>query len=328
MIGFAKLASKIWRHLNVHDATPFTYNTNDIAVLDYRVQQWQDSIPPDLQLPSAATAPSSSRLQHRLQILLYLRANQARILIHRPILHSASSIQENLRLATRAVDTAKDSIRALTHLNRTTNIYQRQQVCFNYFLVSALAVLFLASCHAPVQFSPLCREEFSMALDLVKGFSERSLVSKRLWRAIKDLKDAGLKVGLSPTLELPSSHSHISASMPMPMPMVGLTRSHPSQQQTYSPATVTTSTPTPTPTNDHIPSSVTSPSGRTGWDHSHNGFQLSNEMMNLFEATTVPGFVAFHEQQQQQQIAAAQGAEAVYPIPVEQDIFRSVRALF
>ena len=51
-----------------------------------------------------------------------------------------------------------------------------------------------------------------MALDLVKGFSNKSWVSKRLWKTIKGLKEVGPKLGLQdPTQEDP----HSSAALAM-----------------------------------------------------------------------------------------------------------------
>lgn len=110
------------------------------------------------------------------------------------------SISENLPDATSVVEIAKDTIQVLAHLNRTTNIYHTQQACFNYFLVAALAALFLAVCHGPTYFSETCRLEFYMALDLVKGFSAKSLISRRLWKTIKDLQSLGPKLGVTPDM--------------------------------------------------------------------------------------------------------------------------------
>jgi hypothetical protein len=94
------------------------------------------------------------------------------------------------------VKVSKDTIRTLTHINQTSDIYKTQQTMFNYFLISALAVLFLAVAHAPAEFSLECREEFHMALDLVRGLSSNSYVSKRLWKTIRMLKEVGPKLGL------------------------------------------------------------------------------------------------------------------------------------
>lgn len=95
------------------------------------------------------------------------------------------------------VDLAKDTIQYLNHLNSTTNLYRRAQVFYHQFLMSAIAVIFLASVHAPVRFSALCREEFYLALELVKDLSAKSLVSKRLWRTIRSLKNVAPRFGLN-----------------------------------------------------------------------------------------------------------------------------------
>jgi hypothetical protein len=66
---------------------------------------------------------------------------------------------------------AKDSIRFITQLHASSDIYKTQQVVYNWFLVSALMALFLAVAQMPSQYSTTCREEFYMALELVKGVS-------------------------------------------------------------------------------------------------------------------------------------------------------------
>ena len=99
-------------------------------------------------------------------------------------------------LAQRAVDLGKETIRFMTSMNNTSNLYRRNQVFYHQFLTSAIAVLFLASTHAPLQFSSQCRAEFYMALELVKDMSARSLVSQRLWRTVRSLKAYAPRLGL------------------------------------------------------------------------------------------------------------------------------------
>jgi hypothetical protein len=105
----------------------------------------------------------------------------------------------------------------LNHLNSTTNLYRRAQVFYHQFLASAIAVVFLASVHAPVRFSAVCREEFYLALDLVQDLSAKSWVSQRLWRTIKSLKDVAPRFGLNP-----DDDAHSSAALGM----IGLARGH------------------------------------------------------------------------------------------------------
>jgi hypothetical protein len=118
------------------------------------------------------------------------------MLIYRPVLHTAGHIVRYPGESETVVEIAKDTIRFITRLNETSDIYQLQQVAFNWFLVSALAVLFLAVAQAPTQFSGSCKEEFYWALELVKGFSTQSYISRRLWKSIRSLRRLGPQLGL------------------------------------------------------------------------------------------------------------------------------------
>ncbi|KAI9713879.1 MAG: hypothetical protein M1820_000609 [Bogoriella megaspora] len=219
MIAYSGIGSKVWRSVSNVDNTRQGVNREEIGYLDYQTIQWHRSIPDSLRYihPGTGQEPIGiSRGVQRLRILLYLRANQMRILIYRPVLHSATSIMDNREQARTVVDIAKDTIHVLTHVNQTSDIYRTQQVCFNYFLISALAVVFLAVSHAPAQFSAHCRDEFYMALDLVRGFSATSYVSKRLWRTIRELKQVGPKLGLmlrQPPVDGADAHSTAAVAM-------------------------------------------------------------------------------------------------------------------
>ena len=221
MVQYSAIGSKVWQRVANCDITQTTMGSDEIDYLDYQVVQWHRSIPEPLKYipPGVKDGDQpSSRTNHRLRILLYLRSNQMRTLIFRPVLHSATSIGQNLEHALRAVDVAKDTIRILTILNQTTDLYRTQQVTFNYFLISALAVLFLAVSHAPEQFSNRCRDEFYMALDLVRGMQTNSYVSKRLWKTIKGLKEIGPKLGLNvrnPTVVDSAQDAHSTAAVAM-----------------------------------------------------------------------------------------------------------------
>ncbi|OOF96821.1 hypothetical protein ASPCADRAFT_167969 [Aspergillus carbonarius ITEM 5010] len=192
MIRYSRIAAKVWKFISAFN------NTNEIKkeemnYLDWQVQRWTADIPSVLRLDSPiieleGQAPRSLR---RLRALLYLRANQLRMLIHRPVLHSAAHIARYPAESQTVVELAKGSIRFITRLNEKTDIYRLQQITFNWFLVSAVAVVFLAVTQAPSTFSAQCKEEFYMALELIKGFSTRSYISLRLWKSIRSLRKLG-----------------------------------------------------------------------------------------------------------------------------------------
>ncbi|PYI07721.1 C6 transcription factor [Aspergillus sclerotiicarbonarius CBS 121057] len=192
MIRYSRIAAKVWKFISAFN------NTNEIKkeemnYLDWQVQRWTADIPAVLRLDSPIVelegqAPRSLR---RLRALLYLRANQLRMLIHRPVLHSAAHIARYPAESQTVVELAKGSIRFITRLNETTDFYRLQQITFNWFLVSGVAVVFLAVTQAPSQFSTQCKEEFYMALELIKGFSTKSYISLRLWKSIRSLRKLG-----------------------------------------------------------------------------------------------------------------------------------------
>jgi hypothetical protein len=174
LIAYGHISSKVWKAVNTSGSVPAKTRKEESDYLDFQIQQWLQAIPPELQLlhPKADdNAIQQPRSLHRLRVLLYVRANHMRILVHRHNLLSATNIAENVSDARAVVEIAKDTIQVLAYLNRTSNIYHKQQVCFKYFLVSALAALFLAVCHDPTYFSEFCRTKFYLALNLVKGVS-------------------------------------------------------------------------------------------------------------------------------------------------------------
>ena len=262
MIPYTRISAKVWYLVTNLEGPGNEGNKDAIGYLDYQILEWHRSLPDTLRYDKPyddLNIGGLSKNQRRLQIMLYLRTNQMRIFLYKPVLHSATSIMENRRYAQTVVGIAKDTIRALTQLNQSSDIYRTQQVCFNYFLVSALAVIFLAVAHAPVDFSRQVRDDFYMTLDLIKGFSIKSYVSKRLWKTIKGLKEIGPKLGLISRQALVyTDDPHSSAAVAM----AGLAGHRVDQTSVFS------------------PTQGPSPHGSVPLD----GQQMSVELTNLFEA--------------------------------------------
>jgi hypothetical protein len=219
MVAYSQLGSKVWQRVANNDANRAPLSSEEMGYLDYQIIQWHRTLPDSLTYIAPGTPLTESwlsRSDQRLRINMYCRMNQMRILIYRPVLHSATSISENMREAQQAVDVAKDTIRVVKRMDETSDLYRSQQVMLNYFLVQALAVLFLAVAHAPTQFSGQCRDEFYMALDLVRGMTAHSYVSKRLWKTIRGLKEIGPKLGLNmrnPPVDSADPHSTAAVAM-------------------------------------------------------------------------------------------------------------------
>ncbi|XP_014557576.1 hypothetical protein COCVIDRAFT_15163 [Bipolaris victoriae FI3] len=171
-----------------------------VAYAQLESKQWYRSLKPQYQLqPTEANMLHGyTRSENRIRLLFYFNVNQLQLFIFRQELLNSHAMNEDLLNATFAVEAAKDNIRLLQKVSQMADFYSTQQAPFNHFLVSALAVLFLAVCHAPYQFKNACREEFIMALELIQGFSFESHVGKRLWKRVQHLKEISLSLGLLP----------------------------------------------------------------------------------------------------------------------------------
>ncbi|KAL4974081.1 hypothetical protein BDW66DRAFT_168112 [Aspergillus desertorum] len=202
MINYARLSTKIWGLVMGWRSRPKAATSDYCSYLDFQVQQWIQSIPRSLRFdPSPPTTPETGRKTDTadsdstggtnntmLQVLLALQANQLRILVYRQNLMSTESIETNASGALVAVETAKSTVHMLDYFSRVSDIYFQRPEPFNYFLISALAALFLAVLHAPARFSQVCRNEFYAAVDMVRRSSTRARTSRRLQKIIRSLK--------------------------------------------------------------------------------------------------------------------------------------------
>ncbi|KAI0466272.1 fungal-specific transcription factor domain-containing protein [Xylaria cf. heliscus] len=202
MVGYGRLCSKVWDALPQYGSPTTTIPLDQVQYLEFLIRNWLDSIPVHLQFNHprlGLSLRSQPRILRRLCAMLYLRGNHLRTLVHRHHVLSPSLVHADLQSARLVVDIAKDSIHVLVDLAETSDIYARQQSAFNYFLLSALAVILLAVCNAPKTFFNSCHESFSSAVELVRSFSRGSLASRRLWNSIRGLLPAvrtlGLKIG-------------------------------------------------------------------------------------------------------------------------------------
>ncbi|KAJ5646207.1 hypothetical protein N7490_002579 [Penicillium lividum] len=197
MISYSRLSTKVWGLVVGWPNRSREATAERCAFLDAQVQQWVHSIPRELRFDP--TWRSSAGREHTdrammLQVLLALQANQLRILVYRQNLLSSNRIAEDLAGASTAVETAKSTVHMLDYFSRVSNVYFQWPEPFNYFLISALAALFLAVLHAPARFSQACRQEFYTAVDMVRRSATRARTSRRLQKIIRSLKRIQLNV--------------------------------------------------------------------------------------------------------------------------------------
>ncbi|GAP84428.2 putative fungal specific transcription factor domain-containing protein [Rosellinia necatrix] len=269
MIGYGRLCTKVWDALPPYGSPTSTIPLDQVQYLEFLIRNWLDSIPAHLQFnhPRLGLASRNQpRILRRLCAFLYLRGNHLRTLVYRHHVLSPSFVHANLHSARLVVDIAKDSIQVLVDLAETSDIYARQQAAFNYFLLSALAVILLAVCNAPRTFSNSCYESFSSAVELVRKFSRGSLASRRLWNSIRGLLPAIRTLGLKIGSETTNTQYEGPSNVP---------RDTPDQNQEV---------PHPPPVDKSIPQVMPLMLPPEGTTTIPNTFQMGDDLMGLFNA--------------------------------------------
>lgn len=191
MVVYTKVAGRVWNaSSNFKPPNQYKIDTEELNYIEFLISRWYSGLPQQLRLcrPSDPNYHPPPNLSRKLQVILYLRYNLMFLHLYRPVLFSNRTIAEHMPYAFRAVEIALDSIRELFRLRFESDLYASCQIHYNYFLLTALGVLFTAIIHAPNVFAALCKREFDKALDLIKLFSKVSNVGKRLWATVKRLR--------------------------------------------------------------------------------------------------------------------------------------------
>ncbi|KAF9889338.1 hypothetical protein FE257_007448 [Aspergillus nanangensis] len=294
MITYARLSSKIWGLVVGWRTRPRAATSDYCSYLDFQVQQWIQSIPRELRFDPSEHSEVASDPQAQnmamLQVLLALQANQLRILVYRQNLMTSESIESNVSGASTAVEIAKSTVHMLDFFSQVSDIYFQRPEPFNYFLISALAALFLAVLHAPARFSQVCRPEFYAAVDMVRKSSTRARTSRRLQKIIRSLKLIRLNLGGKthshggPPDDHRRSHgmpgqNHPSVVSPSALP----TPSASSISQTQFHHSTTDMAPTTASTALWPMSSPTSASASLGQAHGHTINNSCDDLTSFFE---------------------------------------------
>ncbi|ATY58690.1 fungal specific transcription factor domain-containing [Cordyceps militaris] len=189
MIEYSIISADVRRSILQPSSSPTATVTALAAtrnLLDFQVTQFSKNIPRRLQfrgLQDKFDPAREKRGEYRLRLVLYLRCNQMRIVIHRK---SAMSLGGSgggpFDTSTTNVlaETSQDTIRVLIALARETDIYHAQQRTFNHFLETALASLLLLLCYAEAEYRVGYLPDVLAAMELVQHLSVHSPVTRAL----------------------------------------------------------------------------------------------------------------------------------------------------
>lgn len=186
MVSYCRIAAEV-RDSALRMPSPNHAKDSARDLLDFKIGEWRRNLPECLQFhPKMDFDPLEGiRGQYRLRLLLYLRANQMSIVIHRKSALRSGNDAIDTSSVNAMVQIAQDTIRVLVKLTQGSNIYHAQQKTFNHFLESALSALLLVTCRSKVLGDRTCTGEVQLALDIIEKLSTSSSITRRLSEKIK-----------------------------------------------------------------------------------------------------------------------------------------------
>lgn len=215
MSSYIRIGAQLWESLlDNRGKLKTAFREEDFDFMEYQIQRWQQALPEQLRPELVSASLQGSQLNNAsdgiifsARILLYLRANQIRILMQRPILFTTQTASTHQRRIGPLIDVARDNIEKLVQVDRTSDVYRKQQPFHNHFLASALSSLFLVVAHQSrnsaykqhaegPHSNAAVRDTIFKALDLIKSYSSTSRSCRRLLQSIDGPKGLLTRLGL------------------------------------------------------------------------------------------------------------------------------------
>ncbi|KAL7928665.1 hypothetical protein V8C35DRAFT_317668 [Trichoderma chlorosporum] len=191
MVSYCRISSDVRKWL----LEPISGSVSDMTrdFLDFRVVQWKRNLPTKLHYDNTKKfdAARMDRGEYRIRLLLYLRANQMRIIIHRTSANRLSSNKLDPSTVNVLAEVAHDTIQTLVRLADETDIYHAQPKTYNHFLESALSsmLLVLGSINDDASRASCLQDAFD-AVELIQRLSLTSPVSQRLLERLRNIHEA------------------------------------------------------------------------------------------------------------------------------------------
>ncbi|OQV07460.1 Fungal specific transcription factor domain-containing protein isoform 1 [Cladophialophora immunda] len=157
MTSYMRMGPRAWTAMtDERGQLKRTISNEDFEFLDFQVQRWEESLPKELRIlrdrpfldQNDPGRPSPDRRTQLLRFVLYLRANQFKIVLMRPLLFSTQTFQGNIEQVKRMIQFSNDNIEMIVTADKTCGLYAKQQPLFNLFLSSALSTLLLIYVHS------------------------------------------------------------------------------------------------------------------------------------------------------------------------------------
>ncbi|KIW98776.1 uncharacterized protein Z519_00439 [Cladophialophora bantiana CBS 173.52] len=156
MTAYMRMGPRAWNAMtDERGQLKCTISKEDFEFIDFQVQRWEESLPKELRIlrhqplvDRNDPVKPPDRGTQLLRFILYLRANQFKIVLMRPLLFSTQTFQQNIQQVMHMTQFANDNIEMIVTADKTCGLYAKQQPLFNLFLSSALSTLLLIYVHS------------------------------------------------------------------------------------------------------------------------------------------------------------------------------------
>ncbi|KAF2092699.1 hypothetical protein NA57DRAFT_10525, partial [Rhizodiscina lignyota] len=131
MSSYIRVGAQLWESvLDSRGKVKTAFKDDDFDFMEFQIQRWQQALPEELRPELVAASLQRNRPKavsdintFSTRILLYLRANQIRIMVHRPILFSIQTASAHQPRIESLINIARDQIDKLVQVDRMSDVY-------------------------------------------------------------------------------------------------------------------------------------------------------------------------------------------------------------
>jgi hypothetical protein len=197
MVTYGRLGAKIVPIVPKFGSASHDVDVTTLTKLGKEIDEWTQSTTEgtlSTQENGTYVSDTGNRSKQRLHVFLSIRHNQMRISLYKHVLYSVANIAKNRYFAQLAVQYAKENVQILDQ-SLITNSYELNVTQYSYFLVSSVAVLYLAVKNSSQHFGNAVHEYF-LGLGLLKSLCTSSAASQNLCKKTQALEAAIYGLGV------------------------------------------------------------------------------------------------------------------------------------
>ena len=218
MVAFMSVSDKYCSPIARITNTDKPYEEDDtFEILNFQIEQWRKNAVGNYNFALHGTWRTTpiSRVPSW-AVLLNLRANAAHSMLLRPFFFTDKVTAGSKKNIEPAVHLFSDTINILSNLDKSTEVYRKQQPFYIHLLVSACALMSLVIAHVaqhhaalasdlPEDFSQTLSKSFRKAFNLAESYNTTSRASRKLWKRLLLMREPLMQLNILPR---ESQHSH------------------------------------------------------------------------------------------------------------------------